>query len=678
MATSWRQTADGRWVPDEGKQGRVRHMRDAPTNSPRKSTAGAERTPLPRAAVAARIQGLSIPQSTPRRTSGRIGSIGGHPTRSFTIGVRPAETPAVLTAYVHRLARGAAEEIEAASHTAPQARVWARETQALQARLETAPDLKFRRAMYSTIIELPYEGDRDYRTAVLTRVARSIEARGYSTTWAIHTTSSTGAEYPHAHLLLRAGEDGARPIDGSADMKLFRAAVADAVNQEFIARFGRRLEVEYHGGTLADTGITRAARRDIPRGLYRTREAVRAAERAGQPITKRQAQLASAADRIEQQTAEQSPRAKQARASAGQRRLIQTIARAAGIEVDEAEYDLYSGGDLMGAVRAAGRADRADAAQVYAEYLAARVALLQTTVQSAERTVAAVQAERARIVSAVTAEAATARVERDMAQAALAEAQRTIAGVREDQARTVSAVIAEATTARGERDMAKAALAEAQRAIAGVREERAQAVSAVIAEATTARGALETAHAEKSAAEADRDAARAEVTRISEAMQQRSRRYMDASQAQADAADASRRQIAQLSAERDALAGELAASRHQATQPAAPPITQADRPRPQPVVALHGTHTAAHQEWVAGVRRDLAHGGEAELRRYLDEVTQARAATDPLRTTQLAAWDRTRAVVLQAAADLGLQPPGQRQAAPAPTQGKTPGRGRGG
>lgn len=88
------------------------------------------------------------------------------------------------------------------------------------------------------------------------------------TTWAVHRAGKNDNMHLHIVALVDQGLTGRpRLIDGSEAMKTWRQAVADRINEN--------CGTQWHGGTLADTGITdRPAKKRLPTALYKAREEV--------------------------------------------------------------------------------------------------------------------------------------------------------------------------------------------------------------------------------------------------------------------------------------------------------------------------------------------------------------------------------------------------------------------
>ncbi|PNQ95032.1 hypothetical protein C1S70_31160 (plasmid) [Azospirillum argentinense] len=240
-----------------------------------------------------------------RKASGRVGLVHGWPTRTTTIKVEPARRGGALARYTHRLHAASdrdAEDLETSSADGAGIAAFERTIAGVEAAIAAAGDAvprDRRAAAYGLVIDLPYDGDPEYRAAVMRTVAAWFESRGHRAEWAVHSRSARNGDYPHGHLVVAAGADGTRPIDGGDVMKNFRRHVAETVNQLYAERFHRRLPIEFHGGTLRDTGITRPPRPDIPRGLWHAREAARDHAAVQRPVPQRTAALAAAADRIE-------------------------------------------------------------------------------------------------------------------------------------------------------------------------------------------------------------------------------------------------------------------------------------------------------------------------------------------------------------------------------------------
>lgn len=239
------------------------------------------------ARAAARLRALPPPAL---KVSGRLGMVDGHPTRTFFFRVEPARKGGALTRYTHRVDGHRAEELESRGGLPAddfEARAVAREQTVRRGRA----------AVYGLVIELPFEADADTRAAIMERIAERYADWGV--TWAVHGRNARLEDQPHGHLLILAGPAGERPVEGSEAMKALRHYVASAVNAVHRERTGRRLPREWHGGTLADTGIARPPRPDIPLGLYRARQRRDELLRAGKPVPVRTGELAAAADRID-------------------------------------------------------------------------------------------------------------------------------------------------------------------------------------------------------------------------------------------------------------------------------------------------------------------------------------------------------------------------------------------
>jgi len=228
----------------------------------------------------------------PPKKSGRVGQVNGHPTRTCFIRIVVAERAGPLLRYTHRLNGRREEELESRGG------IPAAEFERYALQREDALYGRRRAAVYSIVIELPYETDAPTRAAIMAAIAERFDTFG--TTWAVHWSNARGELQPHGHLMILAGPDGERPIDGSEMTKEFRAFVAQTINTVAQQRAGQRLPREWHGGTLADTGIARPPKPDIPHGLYRAWQRREERLRRGKHVTKRLEQLAAARDRIVQ------------------------------------------------------------------------------------------------------------------------------------------------------------------------------------------------------------------------------------------------------------------------------------------------------------------------------------------------------------------------------------------
>lgn len=224
------------------------------------------------------------------KASGRIGPHG----RSFHFRVAPARRGGDKMRYAHRLDGARTEELESRDQVLD---VDAFEAMADDRERDLAGTGQA--AVYTIEMELPRELSPAGREWVCTALTGLIETgtfagadapAKFAGTWAVHHTNQKGEDQPHGHFVFLAGAGGARPIEGA--MKQLRHAAADLINQ-----VGRHegLELHWHGGTLADTGLDRAPRRRIHTALWKARED----RDAGKPLSPSRMRLAAAADRLE-------------------------------------------------------------------------------------------------------------------------------------------------------------------------------------------------------------------------------------------------------------------------------------------------------------------------------------------------------------------------------------------
>lgn len=156
---------------------------------------------------------------------------------------------------------------------------------------------------FTNIVELPREagklskeGLKAMCNGIVDELHRAMpEGHRPRSTWAIHLA---GADNWHLHIVGAASSsrDDPRFIPGSEAMMNWRCAVADRIN--------RSCGTQWHGGTLADTGIDRPAKKRLPMALYKAREdaAAMAPPRSFQEAQqqRKRKDLGTAAKRVQQ------------------------------------------------------------------------------------------------------------------------------------------------------------------------------------------------------------------------------------------------------------------------------------------------------------------------------------------------------------------------------------------
>lgn len=341
--------------------------------------------------------------------SGRIGSIGGRPTRTFHCHFRGI-TAAQKSAHgaVDYLAREG--DFERKHHDLVE--VIGDIDQVKEAITLVDADVRIRngktaeRVAIATVFELPGELSRDAQVDVATRIVTHWRGRGHPAVAAIHDDGQ-----PHIHVVATARpvdygvvdrSPTAAPLRGKAATRLERQLIAQLINE--VASDHGIAAVDFHGGRLADTGIARQAKKRVPERQYhaqgqRERDlravaarkaeiqsiAQAAAEKRLQAAQRRQERLAEAGlvsvealTHARDRAAELVKRGKAfAAASARQKELIRTMAGEAGVEVTDLQLAQLDGGDLMAAVKAAKRQGEAA--------FRARVADAEKRVQDLER-----------------------------------------------------------------------------------------------------------------------------------------------------------------------------------------------------------------------------------------------------------------------------------------------------
>ncbi len=210
-------------------------------------------------------------------TSGRIGPTG---LRSFHCKLTPLKgSGRGRIAYIHGLDESredivitdgkSVEEIEKVAARADRSEEKARALDGVELPGASA---------YTNIVELPRVAADltpadlvemcDAIAGELVAASRRNRLERIPTTWAVHRAGKNDNMHLHIVALVDQGLTGRpRLIDGSEAMKTWRQAVADRINEN--------CGTQWHGGTLADTGITdRPAKKRLPTALYKAREEV--------------------------------------------------------------------------------------------------------------------------------------------------------------------------------------------------------------------------------------------------------------------------------------------------------------------------------------------------------------------------------------------------------------------
>jgi len=164
-----------------------------------------------------------------------------------------------------------------------------------------------RASAYSIVIELPREALL-LSDAELRRLANKLSDETTMhpkpfrmsldtkrATWAIHDDNHDKPHNnPHLHIVTTVGTAVHKIIDAPSSMSTFRHAIASKINKAVPY-------AEWHGGTLADTGITREAKKRLPMAVYKAREEVEKLHAKGIQVSPKRAKLAKAANKIEKQ-----------------------------------------------------------------------------------------------------------------------------------------------------------------------------------------------------------------------------------------------------------------------------------------------------------------------------------------------------------------------------------------